>query len=202
MINEIRNQLKNIIGKKCWDAQNIITGTLELNFGKAIIQPILDSNIYVGQYDILIWCDWRLDYKNVALCSSHSDNETIARTVFELIGDSIVDIKVFSPMWDAVIFFSSGKSLNIFCVYTQDSNSLTNWDFGIQETNYFIGKGQQIKRGKRSIIPGIFIDPDTLPSIDLEKRVITVLTPLCSDCPTCGHPLVEKTIISNEDEKI
>jgi hypothetical protein len=206
MINEIQNQIKKIINTQCWDASNIITGTLKLNFGGAVLtQPkrIKEDVRYVAQYNILIWSEWRLDDKYNALCSSCSDNEKIARTIFQLIGDTVTDINIFSPVWDTHIMFASGKTLKIFCNYTQDSESLTNWDLGIMDTCYYMGKGNQLEKSKgRDIIPESLIDANTLPPIDIEKRVITVLTPLCSDCPTCGHPLIEKIIISNEDEKI
>jgi hypothetical protein len=114
MIDEIRNSLKNIIGTKCWDAHNIVTGTLELSLGGIIGQELDDDIIGVGQHDILIWCSWRIDDVNDVLCGSGDCDETIARTVIQLVGDVIIGIEIFPPVWDAdIIFFIRQKVKNI-----------------------------------------------------------------------------------------
>jgi hypothetical protein len=191
MINEIKNQIKKIINTKCWDASNIITGTLVLNFGGAVLtqpkklktKPHYDDCVdYIAQYDVLIWSEWRLDNEYDALCSSCSDNEKIARTIFQLIGDTVTDINIFSPVWDTHIMFASGKTLKIFCNYTHDSESLTNWDLGIMDTCYYMGKGNSLEKStERNFIPESMIDASTLTPIDIEERVSNVLRPLCYD---------------------
>jgi hypothetical protein len=173
MINEIRNSLKNIIGTICWDAHNIVTGTLELSLGGIIGQELDDDIICVGQHDILIWCSWRIDDVHDVLCGSGDSDETIARTVIQLVGDAVIDIEIFPPVWDTDIIFSSGKKLKIFCDY----NLFTNWDFGTMDTLYFIGIGNKIEKGKRQgIIADKIFDPHILPPIDIEKRIESVKT--------------------------
>jgi hypothetical protein len=182
MINEIKNQIKKIINTQCWDASNVVTGTLKLNFGGAVlVQPkgVKEKAHYVAQYNILIWSEWRLDDANDALCSSCSDNEKIARTIFQLIDDTVTDINIFSPVWDTHILFASGKTLKIFCNYTQDSDSLSNWDLGITDTYYYMGKGNCLEKNTcRNFSSENMIDVSTLPPIDIEERVSRVICPL------------------------
>jgi hypothetical protein len=176
-ISEIRNSLKNIIGEKCWDATNVVTGTLTIYFGGVLLQDLIslpkDTNVVpVGQYDILIWSEWRLDDKNEILCSSRSLDETIAQTVFRLIGDNVVEIEIFPPVWDAVITFSSGKKLKIFCDYVQNYAGFTNWDIGINNTNYHLGEGNKLGSSKRlGILPYKPFSYDKLPPLNIDKRL-------------------------------
>jgi hypothetical protein len=178
MIDEIRDSLKNIIGEKCWDASNIITGTLLMYFGDVLLKDVSLSEdidiMPVGQYEILIWCEWRLDNKNEILCSSGSSDETIARTVFQLIGDTVVGIEIFPPVWDTIITFSSGKTLKIFCDYVQNYDGFTNWTIRIKDTNYYLGEGKRLEKGKRSILTYKPFPSTKLPPIDIEERLESV----------------------------
>jgi hypothetical protein len=182
MIYEIQKQVKKIINTKCWDASNVVTGTLKLNFGGAVlVQPkrVKEKAHYIAQYDIHVWSEWRLDDESDSLCSSCSDIEKIARTIFHLIGDTVTDVNILSPVWDTNITFASGKTLKIFCNYAQDSDSLSNWDLGIMDTYYFMGKGNDLeKKIGRDFISENMIDASTLPSIDIEERVARVICPL------------------------
>jgi hypothetical protein len=180
MLEEIKNKLKSIIGSKCWDASNLVTGTLKLYFGDAVFCRFTHKNgsdfsHYIGQYEILIWSEWRLDSEDEALCSSSSDEEIIENTVFQLIGDTVQDIIVFPPVWDIHIKFLSGKILKIFCLNTQDSDNLSNWNLGFMDNYYFIGKGSKLKKSiNRDIVPSSLTSPHKLPPIDLSKRIETI----------------------------
>jgi hypothetical protein len=199
MKHEIQNQIKKLINTKCWDASNVVTGTLKLNFGGAVlVQPkrAIEYAYYIAQYDILVWSEWRLDDENDALCSSCSDIERIARTIFHLIGDTVTDVNIFPPVWDTHITFSSGKTLKIFCNYAQDSDSLSNWDLGIMDTYYFMGKGNNIKKSMgRDFISESMIDANTLPPIDIEERVSRVIFPLVYDTNLKEYRITEEDVL-------
>jgi hypothetical protein len=173
MINEICNSLKSVIGTKCWEATNAVTGTLRLFFGEALlVEPYPECMLSVGQYDLLIWNRWTLEEGNSTLCDDTKSDEFIARSVFQLIGDTVTNIEIISPKWDAVIMFKSCKVLKIFCEETQDSTELGNWDFAVMEVDHHFGPGEKIDKSTRNkIVPDIIFDLSILPSINIEQRI-------------------------------
>jgi hypothetical protein len=162
MIKKIRKKLNRLVNTRCFYASNINT-ILGLEFGGVVLckpYDILEKGINnVGQYEIVIWCQWRLDNKYDTLCSSYSNYEVIAMFVNQLIGDTVVEIKVSPPVWDTTITFLSGKTLKIFCNYIQDADVLTNWDLGIMDMYYGMGRGKKLQEGKRlGILPDAHIE--------------------------------------------
>jgi len=186
MIEEIKSHLNCLVGEKCWRATNTVTGTLELYFGGALatkVRLVPDQYRFIGQYRILIWCTWRLDDKNDAICSSTSDDEQIAHVWYQHEGESVESVVLLPPVWDLVITFSSGKKLTVFCDNVQEPSSLTNRDFGINgAASYYVGRGQSIRKGKRGrdIVKDMFFPPSVVsqvvPPYSIEDRIKAVNT--------------------------
>ena len=169
IIEDLYNSVKAIIGTKCWRATNEVAGTLLLNFGDVLLKKLTDPDelIYVGQFDILVWCTWRLDHEDDSLCSSACSGEKIARMIYPLMGDSVVDVKVFSPVWDLSVYFSSGRILKVFSAV--EDPTLGSWDFRNMEAEFYVGQGNSIEKGKRKgLLPNVAFDPSIIeiPSID------------------------------------
>ena len=110
---------------------------LQLDFGTFVKRVTTEKErvrsgnefCYCGELDILIWCAWRLqDFQN-AICSSDSTSAQQKEGTNRLIGQTVVAVDIFPPAWDAVIHFSSDLTLKIFCIYTHFSEVETNWFF-------------------------------------------------------------------------
>jgi len=82
-----------------------------------------------GEFDILIWCAWRLQDNDNAICSSDSTHAQRAKGIQRLIGEKVISFEIFPPAWDATITFTGGLVLKIFCIYTQKDECETNWFF-------------------------------------------------------------------------
>ena len=170
LIDEIREKLLVFNGETCWYVRYGVHPTLLLDFGKAIkLKSILfqegdvDRFMYDGQYSIGVLCTWRLDDLDNVICSSDCTEEQIAEGVMPLVGETVVSIEIFPPVWDAVITFSSGKKLKIFCDHVQEPRTLNNWDFAVMETTYFFGKGRRMHKEERlALLPDDPIDPESL----------------------------------------
>jgi hypothetical protein len=148
-LDKIVNNLNTMVDTKCWNIRNVVVGALRLYFGKAVVSQLARSAPhYVGQYDALIWCRWRLDDGDISLCSWDCSHEVINQVTGCLVGDTLVNIKIFPPVWDAVFIFSSGKQLKIFC----DATLSPNWSLGIMDQEYYLGINNELEIGER---PGI-----------------------------------------------
>jgi hypothetical protein len=171
MINNFFSNINAIINKKCWEVSNSITGTIRLKFGNAITSDLGSAGYCLaGQYDILVWCQWRLDDGNVSLCSWDNSHEVIMNIVSCLVGDTLISIEIIPPLWDANFIFASGKILRVFCSVVQDSGNSSNWSFGLMYDGYYIGANGKFEKGKRlGIIPNTLIEPSTIADYESEK---------------------------------
>ncbi|MDR1963128.1 MAG: hypothetical protein LBQ50_05070 [Planctomycetaceae bacterium] len=179
MVNQFFSNINTIINEKCWQVSNSILGTIRLKFGGAITSNLGRAGFcYAGQYDVLIWCQWRLDDGNVSLCSWDNAHEVIMNIVSCLVGDTLTSIEIISPLGDAVFTFSSGKILRIFCNEIQDSDNSLNWSFGLMDDEYYIGLNGKLKKGKRlGIVPSPVVVPPTTADYEAENPKIFTNSP-------------------------
>jgi hypothetical protein len=168
-MNNFYSNINTFINEACWQVvNNSITKTLRLHFGK-VKKSDLGSfgSRDAGQYEILIWCQWRLDDGNVSLCSNDNSREVVMSIAECLVGDTLSVVETIPPLCDAIFTFSSGKKLRVFCDQGQDFKpcdytSTSNWSFGIMEDWHYIEAQGQIKKGKESIIPCPLTDPSLI----------------------------------------
>jgi hypothetical protein len=175
MIEEVRQHLAKIAGQKCWEATNVVTGTLRLYFGGVLLgEGFREGDIHpTGEGDVLIWGDWKLCNGNDVICHSGSDDEEILYKVSELIGDTCTSFNIVSTdCWDAEIHFLSGKSLYISSDNYDIENESYIWDMAFMDIVFFFGPGSRVKDGKkRGILPYSPFPPDGLPHIDMEEKI-------------------------------
>ncbi|MDR3196802.1 MAG: hypothetical protein LBU34_02935 [Planctomycetaceae bacterium] len=155
-----------MLGTKCWETWNVIVGALHLHFGKAVMSRSVRSDpYYVGQYDVLIWCQWRLDDGDISLCSWDCSHEVINQIATCLVGDTLTSIKIIPPFGDAEFIFSSGKTLKVFCNEVQGDDNSFNWSFGLINEAYYIGINGKLESGKRlGILSGEPVEPPLITS--------------------------------------
>jgi hypothetical protein len=179
MFDEIELTLHEFVGKECWFASNAIVGAIRLYFGGAVLSRGIHSEMYyVGQYDVLVWCQWRLDDGDVSLCSWDNSHETINQIIFCLVGDTLTSIKIIPPFGDAEFTFSSGKTLRVFCNEVQGDDNSFNWSFGLIDEEYYIGINGKLESGKKlGIVPGPVVDPSTTTDYESKKLKDFGITP-------------------------
>jgi hypothetical protein len=176
MIKEISEYSENLIGSRCWEATNVITGTLRLYFGGWIFRQLSDGNLFIsGEYDILIWSDWCLDSEQETLCDVTNMPEEIMYAVTPLIGDTVVDFVISPLTLNADVTFASGKVLRMFCDSTDD---IFNWSIKIRDVGYYF-KNAVVTKGekKREREYGPF-NLSALPKINMEERILAMNTKL------------------------
>jgi hypothetical protein len=156
LLEEIREQLSFLIGQQCRRVTSKDDQSLQLDFGGLIKRECSEKEknetgkdfCYEGEYDILIWCAWRLQDSEDAICSSDCPDELCKEGVKRLIGEKVVSIEIFSPAWDAAITFSSGLVLKIFCTYTKDTGADVNWFFRNVWKLYYINSTNGIEKAR------------------------------------------------------
>jgi hypothetical protein len=154
MPEELHKQLNRLIDQQCQSVFNKSDNSLQLNFGDVIKRICSEKEkaetekekefLYENEYDILIWCAWRLENSENYICSSESTIEQREYLTKQLIGQTVRSIELFPPAWDAIITFSSEQTLRIFCIYSKDSTVETNWFFRNVETLYCIDRANKI----------------------------------------------------------
>ena len=171
---ELRKFFSSFHGQTCWNVCSCRMGhSLLLFFGGAVEclwhtakgRPI---KWFGGQYELLVYCSWRLDdEKHTPICSSaSSEYHEIKTTMISLEGDTIESIGIIPPVWEMTVYFSSGKQLRIFCDNMPSDYASANCSCSSDKENYYIGAGQEIRKNKQR--PHLVSDTIyTLDQIDL-----------------------------------
>ena len=135
-LGEVNDQLRLLVGQNCWGVRNKPEESLRLDFGGVMRRTCSDKECHetgqdtcVGEFDILVWCAWRLQDSENAICSSDNSDEQYEEASKRLIGKKVVSFEISPPAWDATITFTDNLVLKIFCIYTQDDENETNWFF-------------------------------------------------------------------------
>ncbi len=115
----------------------------KLEIGKKVLRERYINNPHLteenrkfqGEYSLMVYCSWRLQDKNDKVIASWQDSNEkeglMTKGLESLVGDKITNIS-FSPQFDCVINFTSGRYLNIFSDVSREGNNDTNWRFGIK----------------------------------------------------------------------
>ncbi|MDR1140976.1 MAG: hypothetical protein LBL62_04730 [Planctomycetaceae bacterium] len=156
LIEEFRKQLRYIVGQHCRSVLTESDHSLRLDFGGTIKRTCTEKEREEtgrdiqeeGEYDILIWCAWRLQDSNDAICSSNCPDEVCEAGIKRLLGQDVISVEIFPPACDAAVTFSSGLVLKIFCNYTKDSEIETNWFFRNVWKLYCVNRTQEIEKAK------------------------------------------------------
>lgn len=152
IIDEIHKILPQVSGMPCWRVDACVIGsTLSMCFGKTLFSKgAVSGRVSAeGEVQLLLWCDWRLDSIDDAICRVACTEEQIVSGTKQLIGQSLQTIEIFPPVWDAVITFSSNMKLKVFCSEIFAEYPATNWDFCFGRCSYFFGCGKQISKEDR-----------------------------------------------------
>lgn len=153
-LDEINDQIGLLVGQTCRAVYNKPEESLRLDFGGTIRrfynkderQKTSQDICEEGEFDILIWCAWRLQDSEKAICSSDNSDEQYEEASKWLIGKKVVSIEIIPPAWDATITFTDGLVLKIFCIYTQDDECETNWFFRNRWKLYSFNRYNDIER--------------------------------------------------------
>jgi len=148
--------VKASVGEVCWyvSVGGCTLPSFELALGKKLEreQPLKNPahtdeyRQYRGESSLLVWCSWRLDSEQSSIVSSDDDGETIKAELRVLIGPTFLEIIVHEPVWDAVLRFSGGLSLKIFCDHTEQDPSLDgNWEWETTDGKLFVGPGNKLE---------------------------------------------------------
>jgi hypothetical protein len=156
ILGEILEQLKCLTGQSCRSVINKSDASIRLDFGGSIKRKCSEKEKaetgnefqYEGEYDILVWCAWRLEDAENGISSSDCSDEQREENTKQLVGQTVIAIELLPPAWDAIITFSSGQILRIFCTYTQDSDIETNWFFRNVEILYCINRAKNIEKAR------------------------------------------------------
>lgn len=155
--------LKLSVGKRCWyvSCGGSAGSSFKIAIGGMIPRRILLANQYhgklfrqnAGEYELLVWCPWRLDKKNGPFVSSDCSLSIIERSLNKLIGRTVSSVRVMNMAYDAEITFSGGFCLRIFAEYLPPKPTFDyNWDYATPKVVYFFGSGKKIECIKRTSV--------------------------------------------------
>ena len=132
--------LNSIIRKPCWYvAAGGCTGSVfKLYLGDKIPRekPVENdrlgeqARLYEPEYDIMVYCAWRLDGPDGPITSWLEPNEidgSMVNGLNKLTGESVERIQIFLPVGDMEVEFSGGKTMKIFCDATAATDRTSNW---------------------------------------------------------------------------
>lgn len=149
--SEIRVRLQAIVGQNCWHvvAGGLVGPTFALALGKRVPRPAPLRHVQSeefrnndGEYNLLVWCSWRLDGESEALASSDQEPETIARALAVLVNQTISEATCSAPAWDLRLEFSGGQKLMVFCDHLPGDASIEqNWELWCGAEALLIGPG-------------------------------------------------------------
>jgi hypothetical protein len=137
ILDEAKTQFGNLVGKPCCMVNNTGLCILQLDFGDIVNRATTEKEhtsygtefCPCGELDILVWCVWRLQDSQGAICSSDSTPERQKEGTSRLIKQTVLAVDFSPPAWDAVIHFTADLTLQVFCNYTHHTEVETNWFF-------------------------------------------------------------------------
>jgi hypothetical protein len=152
--DEVAQYLTPIVGMTCWHvgAGEGTGSSFHLALGKKVPRSVPLRNApqndeyreYQGEASLLVWCAWRLDAAMAPITSSDETDSTIARALDILIGQKILEVRVFPPASDLLIGFSGNLQLRVFCDHVPGDPSFDgNWQVRVRENILAAGPGYQ-----------------------------------------------------------
>ena len=120
-----QENLKKMIGKKCWAiAAGPGTGSMaiidigdKIKMASSISNEHLSelSKHYEGEFNIHInCCAWRLSKQNTVVCTWNNSQSEIGRLLESLLEKKIIDIQI-DDFYDLNVKFQQGFMLQLFC---------------------------------------------------------------------------------------
>lgn len=150
---DMQNRLHAIEGKTCWHVSaGNIDFTFNLYFGERVTRdkPLLRNQSITktqrGEYELLVWCPWRLGTIGKPLSGSDEKKERIATALRVLEGLKVTQIQCVGPAWDLQIDFDDRIRLWVFAEYLPGDPSIdTNWELWHHDTALLVGPGYEWK---------------------------------------------------------
>lgn len=68
----------------------------------------------IGEYSVMLDCDWRVEESKNIQCSSLSDIDLIEKSISGLIGESILKLELVGALPEIKLILSSGKRIQSF----------------------------------------------------------------------------------------
>ncbi len=153
IIRDFGTSLQCMISHKCravpcvaWNVPNVYFGD---RYIKKMTAPSGKSYfIEVSDYNIVVWCSWRLEVNGIIIHSSHPQYASNKDGLDSLLGECIERIVIKAPFYDASFYFSSGKIFSIFCDHIHGSQSLSNWEYANERECecFYLGGGSDIEK--------------------------------------------------------
>lgn len=149
-------EVERLVGKVCWyvSTGGAASTTFQLAIGSRIPREFWMPNTahsdefqkFRGEFDLFVWCAWRLDGADGPLTSWDDVDEIAAQTLELLVGQKIASVNVKPPSWDLTIAFDRGHKLKVFCDHVIGDPSFDgNWDLLMPEKEIYIGASSRCK---------------------------------------------------------
>lgn len=148
----LAESLEGLIGVPCW---SVVAGrgagsVIALDLGKKLLRrkPLRNPKLtqeqrtYEGEYQMMIYCAWRLDSPDRVICGSGDSNEegeAMIEGLMRLIGSNITAVRLVDPALDLVVEFDQSLQLKVFCDETDTTDDNENYVFRASHRIYGIG---------------------------------------------------------------
>ena len=130
--------LRRLDGLLCWyvNAGGAAGTSFSLALGEKVLRdkPLNnpgvndDFRIYEGEFNLYVWCSWRLEQESCALSSSNQDPAQAADALKELTGSRLSSIEVDETTTDLKLLFGN-RVLRVFCDHCfPDPSCSANWE--------------------------------------------------------------------------
>jgi hypothetical protein len=136
--DDIVRQLSDVLqGKKCWSVAcggatfptiRFYLGQKQVRLRPLLIPRADETSRFYGEWNLLVFCAWRLDSADRVLTGSTDSPESAKREIENLVGATIEGVKTVLPGWDLTVCFSNRLKLRAFSDQLSAEGVLGNWE--------------------------------------------------------------------------
>ena len=142
MTESLESYKKKIIGLPISYAWRGHGSAIFIEFGGLTEYP--KRNHPVGEYSVMLDCDWRIENIREILCGSFCSQDDIESTISSLLNDTISNVELAGTLPEIVITLVSGKKILSF---TSDVGQ-PEWGFFLPDRSWLCSKEGRLVREK------------------------------------------------------
>lgn len=98
----------------------------------------------IGEYSVMLDCDWRIEGSSEIQCGSFCESEIIDHSISELVGDSIASVELMGVLPEVTLILTSGKRVLSF---TSDTGQ-PEWAIFLPDKSWLASKKGSLVREK------------------------------------------------------
>ncbi|UOG77034.1 hypothetical protein MTX78_10620 [Hymenobacter tibetensis] len=136
--NEVEQIIQLMNGQLAWRSRaGSGTGSIfTLQFG-----PALATDETRGEFDLMVYCAWRIIEGNAIICTWHNDSDSILAPALIAFEGTQVTNATLTTWGDLIIHFDTGRALQIW--NDKPFENSDSWNIGYQGKGYYsIGVGE------------------------------------------------------------